>query len=326
MLTEETFHTSSSDTPPPKQPKNMRRIFSLKEKRVLLRKYDLVKESMSILQFTAKNGIPRRTFRNWLLNRSHIFDADRHSNLTRFKQRNSELPELDALLYEWFIDFKKRLSDIPISRDLLLKQAHRLKTLLETPIQQFQSPVQHQSETDEESSSDETTTGIISDFEFSADMFVDSFTLFPQSLEPPQQESSSPIVFSYKGISNPSVRCYANAIVQQLYYLSFFSQAVLDIPITQAKQTYCKKIVVDLKQIFQDLNPTNSKVSSAETGKLISDLKSPIGEAYVEGQQYDAAEFFDHLLTALDADSYSQNQTEPLRNLLLGLGLGACRA
>ena len=36
MLTEETFHTSSSDTPPPKQAKNTRRLFSIKEKRVLL--------------------------------------------------------------------------------------------------------------------------------------------------------------------------------------------------------------------------------------------------------------------------------------------------
>ena len=92
---------------------------------------------MLILQFTTTNGIPRRTFRNWLHNRDSLFAEHSNSSLTRFKQRNSDLPELESLLYEWFIDFKKRLNDIPISRDLLLKQAHRLKALLETPIQQF---------------------------------------------------------------------------------------------------------------------------------------------------------------------------------------------
>ena len=104
MSTEEQSDTSSADTPAPKQPKSIRRTFTLHEKRQLIRKYDSVKDRMSLLQFTTNNGLPRRTFRNWLINRETIMKDCRNSSLTRFKQRRSDLPELDSLLFKWFTD------------------------------------------------------------------------------------------------------------------------------------------------------------------------------------------------------------------------------
>ena len=173
MSRDDSFRITSSAIPIIKQPTNTRRTFTLQDKRSLLLKYDSVKDRMSLLQFTAKNEIPRRTFRNWLASRDQLFSADKTSGFNRIKQRKSEHPELDCLLYEWFIDFKKRLNDVPITRDLLLKQAHRLQLLLETPNQHFQLPLLEQPETEEESN-DDITQGITSDFEFSPDMLVDS--------------------------------------------------------------------------------------------------------------------------------------------------------
>ena len=80
-----------------------------------------------------------RTFRNWLSCRNEIFSKTADTNLSSVHQRKSDLPELDALLYEWFIDCKKCLGDELISRTLLLNQAHRFKKVFESPIQSFQS-------------------------------------------------------------------------------------------------------------------------------------------------------------------------------------------
>ena len=175
MSTKEESQTRSSDSSTPNQLTNGRRTFTLEDKRRLLRKYDSVKERMSLLKFTRQNGISRRTFRNWLLTKEQIFTSNKNTHLNRFRQRNSEHPELDSLLYEWFVDFKKRLNDIPVTRDLLLKQAHKLASLLEKPIQQFQSAAEQQTETEEDSSSDGNGQVMKYDFEFSADMFVSSF-------------------------------------------------------------------------------------------------------------------------------------------------------
>ena len=115
MSSEEAEKDTSSDPTVSQLKLRVRRTFTLKTKRKLLRKYDLVKDHTPLLQFISQYNIPRRTFRNWLSCRDKIFSKTADTNLSRVRQPKSDLPELDALLYEWFIDFKKRLGDVPIT-------------------------------------------------------------------------------------------------------------------------------------------------------------------------------------------------------------------
>ena len=62
---------------------------------------------------------------------------------------------------------------MPITRTLLVNQAHRLKQLLDAPIQSFQSPTGHPNSVSDESSNDSSENPIPTDFDFSPDMYVD---------------------------------------------------------------------------------------------------------------------------------------------------------
>ena len=310
MSTEETEEETSSEPTVSQLSLRVRRTFTLRTKRKLLRKYDLVKDRMPLVQFISKYNIPRRTFRNWLSCRNDIFSKTADTNLSRVHQRKSDLPELDALLYEWFIDFKKRLGDVPISRTLLLNQAHRFKQLLEAPIQSFQS--QKSDLTLETPTSDSSDNATGPDFEFTADMYVDNVEQPTRQIEPATVLPTA----VYKGITNPCVRCYANAIIQQLFHLTIFSSVIKECPIDKHNRSLSTILLQDIKQLFADLNPLSQKVSSADTGLLLSHMRSPIGEIYTDETQHDAAEFLDHLLTGLDGDLYNQSKQEPFRSIL----------
>ena len=62
----------------------------------------------------------RCIFRNWIRDEEAIINAHNERQLDRFKPRESSRPELDSLLYDWFIDSQKPYPYLHISRQSII--------------------------------------------------------------------------------------------------------------------------------------------------------------------------------------------------------------
>ena len=73
-------------------------------------------EDEDITQFFSDQLRPRLTFRGWLTKQENVESIHPSFKPTRIRNRPSTRAELDYLLFDWFIDWRKRYAAIPISR------------------------------------------------------------------------------------------------------------------------------------------------------------------------------------------------------------------
>ena len=178
--------------------------------------------SLNASKFCREKGLSRQTFRGWWANKEQILDEKNTFSPKRKRQRESIHPELDRLLFDWFIDFRKRYGTIPISRQILLQKALHFQSLLQMPISEFRTATVP---ADGETAQALDDTAREEDFVWSADMFVDDSYRSPNSNSTPP-EKQSPAVTYIRGLCNPGVHCYMNSILQQLFYLPNFRETI----------------------------------------------------------------------------------------------------
>ena len=65
-------------------------------------------EDEDITQFFSDQSRPRLTFRGWLTKQENVENIHPSFKPPGIRKRPSTRPELDYLLFDWFIDWKKR--------------------------------------------------------------------------------------------------------------------------------------------------------------------------------------------------------------------------
>ena len=289
-----------------------RRQFTLSDKKRYLTLYDREHPS-TMTNFCRKHSLPRTTFAEWYKKKDSYLNPPQTFAFDRIRRRESNKPELDIMLYEWYIDFRKRRPTFPVDFSVLYEKAVHFEQLLRFP---------HitNTNTNNEQHEQPSVSSTLDDH-FTPDMFVEDFD--PSQLQP--QCSSSSIDSTteqttqlYRGLTNPSNRCFLNSIVQILYNIPAFKQRILDLEI-EDPNTLAQVVSKDLQQVFMDLQ--NSSTDGANSGQLYKDFRKPDGTSVTAAFQEDAAEFIDNLITALDSDIESlspdeQHRIEPYRNML----------
>ena len=303
-----------------------RRKYSIMQKRKYLREYEKVKSAGSISKFCNKHNIRRRTFRNWQDNEATIMDSRLDTRLSTFKCRDSTRPELDALLFDWFCDYRKRFPSLPINRQLLLSKAAEFQKLLDAPqhildgndthsqhTEQIlpSTPPYSSAESDSESEEFEMTTGMYVEDDLSNETVS---TLPTQEHTEDTQPKQTPTM-RFHGISNPRTRCFMNAVMQQVFLLHLLPEDVLQ-SVEDTPKTLSQTLRKDLQVLFDQLSVLNPQDINGDTGNLLKHMRTPTGKKYLEGIQYDAQEFFDHLISGLDSDDFLQRNVEPIRDQL----------
>ena len=122
------------------------------------------------------------------------------------------------MLFEWFLDHRKRYGTIPISRQVLLHQAVYFQKLLELPLTAFRQQTSSATNVPTEVSAD---TPDASDFTFTPDMFVEQFDNIAHTKQSPKEgrESSSSAVRvkPYLGLTSQQMlffKCHSATIIR----------------------------------------------------------------------------------------------------------------
>ena len=277
--------------------------YTAQERENLLHAFDTDYHGDNITQFCADKGISRLTFRNWLKKRQNnettklpLFRSDKYRN------RLSAHPELDTLLFEWFLDHRKRYGTIPISRQVLLHQAVYFQKLLELPLTAFRQQTSSATNVPTEVSAD---TPDASDFTFTPDMFVEQFDNIAHTKQSPKEgrESSSSAVRvkPYLGLTNPNRCCFLNATLQQLFAFLPFRVAVTNSDIERTGQE-STLLTHDLQLLFlQMANPVITEAQSSQP--IYKKIQQIEGSALVSDHQYDAGECLEALISTLDSET-----------------------
>lgn len=214
---------SSSDSARKKTKRTLKQ-YTMKERVDHLRQYH--KYYSSPPDFSRDHNVPRGTLRDWLRNEKKLLHPDTPFQPSRIRMRESERPELDKLLFQWYRESKRNSQQLLLSRYSLLYHAKHLSDLLTLQARLLDSADETRDAigevvTPDDASSDETA---------SDDYFVETDprrastiagSIISTSISsPPKEHSSFPALPN--GIVNPSSRCYLNSVLQILYRVPGF--------------------------------------------------------------------------------------------------------
>ena len=82
--------------------------YTAKERETLIRLFNTDYHGENITQFCRDQSIPRLTFRGWMTKQHNVDSIPQSFKPSRIRNRPSARPELDSLLFDWFIDRRKR--------------------------------------------------------------------------------------------------------------------------------------------------------------------------------------------------------------------------
>ena len=291
------------------------RKYTDQQRKELLTTFETDYHGTNISQFCRDKSVARLTMRGWLANKDKILSNSSSFTPDRSRKRQSIYPELDTLLYDWFLDHRKRFGTIPVSRQILLERAVHFKKLLQLPLAAFRTSSINPTEREPDTNTDATESR--EDFLFTPDMFVDD----ESSLQTPdtslKQKQTSPITSVEKpfiGFTNPCTLCFLNATIQQLHALPHFLEEVTSRQVGEP-DSIATKLLKDMQKLFSLMSNRDSS-TSLETIELFDDVRDPDGNHLIPGVHYDAAQFFDHFITCLDSDIKDDSIDTSFRGLL----------
>lgn len=100
----------------------------------------------------------------------------------------------------------------------------------------------------------------------------------------------------YVGLLNQGCTCYMNSILQQIYYVKPFSQAVIDFESLNENQD--DDLFYQLKVLFSQLSATRFRYYDPIS--FVRTVKNPDGRSVDVREQMDAQEFFNSLLDSVE--------------------------
>lgn len=274
--------------------------------------------------FSRRYPINRRTIADWLAQKAKWQEASQRFSLDKVRLRESKLPELDRMLWDWFQDFKTRAPFFPLTRPILLQKAYTLYQIIKNP-ELIQPPDSSPPPPD---LSDEIQYFSMEDF-LEEDLSSKPFQqeALPSSAAPDDTpEQPTTILQTYRGFINPSVYCFANAILQLMYVNTYIRTSVssifadAELKPTQDEQMFPQEegeihyteeererisaqsaiMKEDISHIFDALADHTDLSLAASAQKVIEDYRDEYNEPLPENQQADAGEFFSQLISQLD--------------------------
>ena len=90
--------------------------YTAKERETLIRLFNTDYHGENITQFCRDQSIPRLTFRGWMTKQHNVDRIHSSFKPTCIRNRPSTRPQLDYLLFDWFIDWRKRYATVPMTR------------------------------------------------------------------------------------------------------------------------------------------------------------------------------------------------------------------
>ena len=293
------------------------RKYTIAERNQLLKTFFTDYHGTNVTKFCHDKSISRLTFRTWLeKTKSSSKDETVYSG-DRARQRLSMHPELDTLLFDWFLDHRKRFGTVPISRQVLLEKAIHFHALLHAPVSTFKVIPS--------TLPDKTTSPPLSPtqnndtyFLFSDDLFIETeVTLHTTKNSTQTSNESVPATITaptFTGLTNPNNCCFLNALVQQLYHLLPFREEIASREISQAN-TLTTQLISNFKTLFDEMG-RGDRLEAISTQALYNQIKDNHNKPLISGRQYDVVEIFEFIVNALDLDMAPKEEVHSFKELL----------